>query len=144
MLVSDWKEIKFFKPTENWGEWEKIESNLIYMLDIFRERIATPVYISCGTQGRHSPNSYHYSGHAVDVLFPNKLMPDLAELSQQAKDMNFGGVGIYNNWDFHGVSTPGMHLDVRNGKQKLWIGIEGMYLPYNDVNLKRYFTDFKP
>ena len=117
-----------------------MDLNLILMLDKFREEIKTPIYVSCGTQGKHVSHSLHYSGNAVDVLFPNKLMEDLPTLCDTAEKIGFTGIGIYNCWNLNHVSTPGMHLDNRPGKIKKWIGLETMYLPYNEVNVKRYFS----
>ena len=136
-------QMKYFKISENWGDFKRMDEGLLYMLDAYRELVKTPIYISCGTQGRHVTGSLHYSGNAVDALFTHKLMADLPELAEKALSMSFS-VGIYNCWEYNGVSTPGIHLDNRMGKQKKWIGIEGMYLPWNDVNLKRYFLDFQP
>lgn len=137
---SDWAKLKHFKKSENWGSPEKMNTALVFMLDIFREVVKTPIYVSCGIQGKHVAYSTHYTGNAVDILFPNKLIEDLPELASEAEKVGFTGIGIYNCWELHGVSTPGMHLDNRPGKVKKWIGIETLYLPFNEVNVKRYFT----
>lgn len=136
----DWQEIKHFKPDERWGEWKKVDLALVCYLDSYRELVNTPIYISCATQGKHSPNSYHYQGKAVDILFPNKVLADLPYLVSAAEQIGFTGIGIYNNWHLHEVLTPGMHLDIRPGSLKKWIGIENLYLPYDEVNIKRYFA----
>lgn len=145
MNNANWLDIRHFKQDENWGDWKKIEATLIYLLDSYRDKIKTPIYVSCGTQGKHCVGSEHYTGEAVDILFPNKLMRDGGELAQEAEDSGFSSIGIYNCWKLQGVSTLGMHLGVRKVKAtKRWIGIESQYLPFNMVNIKRYFIDFIP
>lgn len=140
MLISDWQNIKYFKPTERWGDWTKIDSKVIYMLDILRGKLNTPIYVSCGTQGSHVAGSMHYQGKALDLLFPNLLMSDMPHVAQEAEDVGYTGIGLYSEWELHGVKTPGMHVDTRDGKTARWIGTDLGYLPFNQLNLRKIFS----
>lgn len=98
-----------------WGDPEKINPRLIYLLDQFREYLNRPVRINYGTQGSHSPNSQHYLGNAVDLY-----VPELSWKEQflAAVRFPFTGLGVYPFWN-----NPGLHLDVRSlqtGKKAMW------------------------
>jgi len=140
MTIANWSDIKHFKPTDiGWGDWRKIESRVIYMLETLRVKIATPIIVTSGSAGKHSPNSYHYQGLAIDCMFPNKLMPDGPAIAQAAEEVGFSGIGLYCEWELHGVKTLGAHFDCRPGRVKKWIGTDKQYLPATETNLKRYF-----
>jgi hypothetical protein len=69
-----WNRIKYFKPTENWGNPKKINGILLLTLDALREdaeSLNKKVYfkINCAfkTDG-HSRNSQHYVGKTPPIL----------------------------------------------------------------------------
>lgn len=138
MKATDWDSIRHFKASENWGDVSKINFQLVKTLDLFRDYIATPIQITCGTQGKHIENSMHYLGKAVDVVFPSIKKADLFDLFLCALRFSFGGVGIYPDWHPMG----GLHLDVRDAPFKAqWIGYNNgsgqIYLPMTKDNLKK-------
>lgn len=139
MEKSDWEKIKFFSFNENWGDASLIKVELVTKLDVFRGLIDTPIFISCGTQGVHAPNSFHYKGEAVDILFPKKSTPDIPLLAKSAMQCGFSGIGLYPHWKLSDREIGGMHLDIRSGKRKMWIGLANIYLPYSEDEVKKYF-----
>lgn len=139
MEKSDWSKIKHFTESENWGDTSLIKLELIQRLDAYREEIATPIFVSCGTQGKHAPNSLHYTGDAVDILFPKTGVSNIPMLAKIAIEHGFNGIGLYNSWKLNGVKIGGMHLDIRIGKRKIWIGLANIYLPYSEDEVKKYF-----
>jgi len=110
MKASDWAQIKFFKPTEAWGDVSKISFALVRELDSFRAYIDIPIQITCGTQGTHVEDSQHYLGLAVDVVFPSIDKKDLFDIYLAASRFGFKGIGVYPFWRPQG----GLHLDIRD------------------------------
>lgn len=130
MTEQDWQKSSYFKATENFGEPLKMEKELIEELNKFREKINTTIYISMGTQGKHCEGSAHYDGKAVDILFPRKKLSDVPDLFLEALRFNFFGLGLYANWMFNGEVKGGLHLDIRDAKERaMWIGVGREYLP---------------
>ena len=117
MTPEMWTKLKYFKPTENWGNPAMMDSNLIYILEFMRIYVNKPIQIHCGySLDGHSPQSFHYKGLAVDLHIVELNLLDqylVAEL------FDFRGIGVYPYWN-----TPGLHLDIRPsdeiGKQTRW------------------------
>jgi len=107
MTKEEWQEIEYFSPTENWGDPGKMDFRLICRLDLLREYIGVPIYIHCGTQGKHLAKSYHYMDpcKAVDCSCEDI---SLLDFYLSAERFVFGGIGIYPYW-----KRPGLHLDIR-------------------------------
>jgi len=122
MTLADWASLEHFKPTEAWGDPHRMSSDLVRELEAFREFIDTEVFILCGTQGVHSVNSQHYSGNAVDIIFPGEPLDALPDLLLASLRFDFVGIGIYPHWSIHGHVRGGLHLDQRPGLVKaLWL-----------------------
>lgn len=140
----EWNRVKFFKPTDNWGEVERIVPNLVYELDKFRTLVGSPVMITCGTQGTHEENSEHYKGRAVDIIVPDRKPSDLLDLALSALRLGFTGVGVYPKWKYNGKVTGGLHLDIREAAQRaFWMGVptpdgRQTYVALNRENLIRH------
>jgi len=133
MRKEEWEDFTYFHPQEAWGNPEKIDYWLVVELEGLRKFIGKPIIIHCGTQGKHTPNSYHYAGLAVDCHTEGI---SLLEFYLASERFNFGGIGIYPWWN-----NPGLHLDIRPvwpGKPRSrWGCIErGKYIPFDKDFLK--------
>lgn len=152
MTPQDWEQIRYFSPKENWGDPYKMEFGLIWLLDSFREFHGRPIFISMGTQGKHSPNSMHYVGKAVDLIIECGKSTKLDVILSLFR-FPFTGLGIYPDWQYHKFSRSlGVHLDCRvvtslprGITQAQWIGIkkphpsdENEYHPLCEDMLRRY------
>ncbi len=144
MTPNEWRSLKNFKPTENWGDSGRMSFPLLKALDEFRDAAGTPILVTCGTQGVHEANSQHYSGRAVDIVFPNLFPPRLFEMFLLATRFNaFTGIGIYPHWRVNGVIHGGLHLDVRDGDRcSYWMGVPDgpgqKYVSLTAANLVTY------
>ena len=123
-----WDKLKYFKRSENWGDPDKINNLLLSNLDKFREYIGVPVIITCGTQGQHVENSYHYQGLAVDIVIPERN-GRLLDMYLNALKFPFSGVGIYPDWRYDDARVGGLHLDMRGmdryyGLKATWLGVK--------------------
>ena len=142
--MSYWKDIRYFKPTENFGV---ISPVLVKILDAYRHTLGVPIYVSRGTEppGTHDfEDSAHYPdpqqngwGYAVDV-FPliHSSRVTLLDCFLLAVKYPFSGIGIYPYKKYlrhageRNILERGMlHLDVSphrrfNELQSLgyWIG----------------------
>lgn len=105
MTREEWGKIRYFSPRENWGDPERVEFWLVFLLDCLREFIGCPIVVHCGTQGIHTKGSYHYVGKAVDC---HAVGISLLDFYLAAERFPFGGIGIYPCWN-----NPGLHLDIR-------------------------------
>jgi len=128
MTWEEWKKIRYFSPRENWGDPEKIEFRLVFLLDCLRQFIGCPIIIHCGTQGTHTKGSYHYVGKAVDC---HAVGISLLDFYLAAERFPFGGIGVYPYWN-----NPGLHLDIRPlpGKRRpeaRWGRVNGEYVSLN-------------
>ena len=116
-----WKILEYFHRRENWGDPEKMNPNLMFMLDRFRRELPKGLWIKvhCGfdTMG-HSENSQHYLGNAVDFhVVGCHILEAESHLHKFLKSndlFDYVGLGIYPDWN-----NPGFHIDVR-GKYARW------------------------
>ena len=111
MTQEQWNQIKHFNPNEKWGNPEKMDFRLIWILDKLREEIGAPFIVHCGyeTNG-HESNSFHYSGQAVD--FHVNGIGLYTAWFELIKIWKLGGLGIYPHWN-----NPGFHLDLGSHRQ---------------------------
>lgn len=144
MTEIEWKTFKHFKSTENWGDPSKIEYELVDRLERLRYRLRQSIIVTCGTQGKHTINSYHYRGEAVDIIVPS-MRGFLFDLFIEAVRCNFTGIGIYPRWKYNNFTIGGLHLDIRNKEERaLWICVEDdaenrQYLPLTRLTLDEVF-----
>lgn len=132
-----WQTIKWFKPQEfgisthgpEVREREAMDNMnpvLIEKLDELRSKTERAIIIHAGfAVSGHSKNSWHYFGDAADLDIQDMQVFDQY---QAAREIGFGGYGLYPHWD-----NPGLHLDVRplkaNGDPTLWVCNErGIYI----------------
>jgi len=149
MTDEQWNCIKHFNPQENWGNPQKLDFQVIWVLDRFREKINKPCIISEGTQGKHSPTSQHYKGKAVDFIVQLRGLSKLNCLLELLR-FPFTGVGVYPHWRLNGnCDILGFHVDGREVTslsqgvvQARWIRVsengERKYIGFNEANLKKY------
>jgi len=131
MTLRQWNRLRYFSIFENWGDPFRMHSKLLFALDRLRAFIGYPCIIHCGTQGQHSPNSYHYKGMAVDCHFENVSLIDQWLAAERFPE--FLGIGLYPQWN-----NPGLHLDIRNTKMRArWIRLDSIYRPLDENTLKQ-------
>ena len=70
-------------------------------------------------QGKHTADSLHYQGKAIDLHMEGL---NLGQTARIAMRYFFGGVGLYPEWN-----NPGLHLDVRLNPTT-WIQRDGEYI----------------
>lgn len=90
----------------------KLHLTLLKKLSALREAIHCRLIINSGyrcksynRKAKGVPGSYHRLGFAVDVTVASMKM---SELLVFAKKIDFGGIGIYDNF---------LHLDIRSGHE---------------------------
>jgi len=120
--MTKWGRIHHFTEKENWGEPHLMNDLLLVRLDSFRNKVAAPFVVTCGTQGKHAPKSAHYTGYAVDGLFP-KHESNVLDMLHIAIRLNFHGIGYYPEWEYNGEKVGGWHLDVDPRRIAMWLGI---------------------
>ena len=130
MIDADWAKIKNFNKEEKWGNPHKMNKNLIFLLDNWREDhgIIFNVFNGWAKTG-HNKLSMHYLGDAVDGELKNTDMINSFLLANkydnyQLKENRFTGVGCYYGmWKRNNKYINGLHLDVRtinNNKIATW------------------------
>lgn len=126
-----WDKIKHFDQEENWGDWRKVNPQLIINLDKLRELANKPIVIHCAYATRgHSEHSQHYKGLAADLHIVGLNAVDQFLLAE--KSGLFTGIGIYPYWN-----NPGLHLDIRDGAFKRWAcNAAGVYTALNSKFLQ--------
>lgn len=146
MTLDQWNGIQHFKPSDSgFGDVSKIDYQIVSALDRYRDLLNVPILVTFGTQGVHLPDSQHYLGLAVDVVFPGQTLSALAGFFHQATTCGFfHGVGIYPAWKYQGIDVGGLHLDVRSsGGLHTWMGVPGdcgnqSYIAASPENFKLY------
>jgi len=129
-----WNLLKYFGEHENWGNSDKMDHDLLYMMDRFRGELPSGCWIKVhagfATTG-HSENSQHYKGKAVDfhVVGCHVLEAEshLHKFLKSHKIYDVVGLGIYPDWN-----NPGFHIDNR-GKYARWGYIGKDSISYNEA-----------
>ena len=132
---------KYFKPSE-FHDFDRMNSALLEELDKLREWLGSSIVITSSTDGVHEPNSQHYLGRAVDIMFPESKKT-LRQIYEQCLKMKFMGIGIYPNWKYFGKEIGGLHLDIRETKVRAqWMGVrksgKQTYIALSSQNLIQY------
>lgn len=129
MSKSFWDDLSYFRPTEGFGDPDKMNEAFMRKLDAFRGSLSHQIKILEGyaTNG-HAENSYHYQGLAVDCRLLDKKghISSLADHIIAAMKSPFGGIGIYT-WSPIG---PFLHLDDRliYERRRIWVcQVKGRY-----------------
>jgi len=134
MTADLWQNIRYFKPTDNFGDPLKMSMSLIFVLDRLREYVNKPIIIHCGYEQRDT-TSWHSEGLAVDLHIKGLSVVDQFLVTSR---FSFSGIGIYKCW-----KSPGVHIDQRPQKYAgmagaRWICLEhGKYLTFNGKNFKK-------
>lgn len=153
--MSAWDKVLYFKKdskTDNWGDPDLIEDELLLKIDRFRYACGSPVIITSGAGGKHREGSFHYKGQALDLIILNrpKIVHPIDAIFKAFK-CGFTGIGYYPDWRYHGMQVGGYHLDIgdRPGNRiGTWMGVlkpdsKGIklvrdYIALDHQNLKRY------
>ena len=112
MMLLDWGVLKYFKPyntVDNWGDPDKMDSELLMKLDDLREFVGMPIFVTSGY--RDGDPKEHGKGVAADVVCPNLSILDFYLAAER---FAFRGLGLYPHWSWDGIVTGGLHLDTRN------------------------------
>jgi len=150
MEVWDWSKCRFLRPNlGNWGDPHSMSADLVFAVDEFCFQEGVMPMVTSGTGGKHSKNSFHYKGQAIDVMFYNLKRYDLPRVMAAAMQYPaFTGVGLYSDWRFAKNFPPsgGMHFEqdatmaLPVVRKKLWVRTEdGDFAPTKEV-LTKYFT----
>src|SRR5687767_8066128 len=126
----DWKQIRNFNKSENWGDPQLLVFDFIHMVDQYRSFLGYRMVVSSGTQGEHGQSSLHPSGRAADFVFPELTPVRLFDCFLAATRFEFTGIGIYPHWKSDGRVCGGIHLERRDLSQMLeperkryWMGV---------------------
>lgn len=142
----NWELVRHFKPSENWGDADKMNPKLIYRLDSFRDHLKIPIVVTRGIGVSEFDHSQHPLGNAVDIVFPNRKLFHLIDIYHEACSFGFTGVGLYPHWHYHDRVVGGLHIDMRSLKQRqkaarwLCVLVNGKqtYIGFSYANLKKY------
>jgi uncharacterized protein YcbK (DUF882 family) len=118
MTREEWAKITHFKPdskVDQWGNPDKLDFELIQRLDAFRTYIGLPVLVTSGY--RPGGGSQHGLGKAVDFVVP-QWAGGLLDLYFEVERFNFNGLGIYRDWIYQGKHIYGIHIDMRDIKDR--------------------------
>lgn len=112
--VMKWNSIRHFKAAEFGKNWHLLDFDLVVLIDRMRELVGCPIHINCAwADDGHSKKSQHYLGRAIDCFIGGI---SLLDAFQAAEEIGFKGIGVYPHW-----RNPGLHLDIREGKQIRWV-----------------------
>lgn len=110
VVTVDWAKIAHFKPTDNWGNIERVNPALIYALEAFRKFVNCPIILNnayrAGDKGEHG------KGNAADIVVAGLHVVD--QFLAAEKSGLFCGIGIYPYWN-----RPGIHVDL-GGRGRRW------------------------
>jgi uncharacterized protein YcbK (DUF882 family) len=104
MQSADWNRLRYFDPTENWGQPDGMDWTLLQALEELRQFIGQKIIIHCGKEPR--PRGWHPTGRAVDLHIEGLDL--LSQWLAAARFTAFHGIGVYTWW-----THPGLHLDTR-------------------------------
>lgn len=137
-MISKWDELRYFTPSERWGNPDKMDRDFLVKLDGFRHAVGLSFQVLEGyaTTG-HAPKSLHYEGRAVDGRFlRDGKAVEMDELVYLSFLSPFTGIGLYS-W---GASGPFVHFDDRtlaNGRKAVWVSHkQNVYEPFTKDSLK--------
>ena len=138
-----WKLLKYFYPNEAWGEAEKMDFQLLVLMDQFRESLPSgfKVKIHRG-YSNDNPKSLHYIGKATDF---HVVGCGFIEAEYHLKNFLFRRdlmmeveYGIYPDWNdpgfhvglqFKGGSWCGRYVKVQKGNADI---TEQRYIGYKE------------
>ena len=134
MTKNEWNQIEHFDPKEKWGDSEKMSFELLKRLDALREFCGHRIIIHCGyAVNGHTKDSQHYLGRAADFHIAGVSLVNQYLLAER---FNFGGIGVYPEWN-----NPGLHCDVRHKDheepQDRWVRIRGQYRILTEAILRK-------
>ena len=133
-MANIWKELRYFKKKE-FEDPDKIDYELLMLLDKFRAWVRKPINIHCAYEKRDNPSSQHNYGRAVDCHIVGLSLFD--QMMAALKFCDWTGVGVYPDWN-----SPGLHLDIRNikppKKKKTWMKKNGSYIALSEKNILNY------
>lgn len=135
MNPNQWGRIRYFAPTERWGDPARMNFDLLQALDRLRARVGRVIKIHCGYDQR--PSGQHPKGRAVDCHIVG-LSPMLQFLAA-IRHREFTGIGLYLWWN-----NPGLHLDnrpLRYGEPRALWGSpgKGVYVPMDAAFMAKVF-----
>lgn len=108
-----WNSIRHFKANEFGIGWEKLDFDVVVLIDRLRDYIKCPIKINCAwAKDGHSKKSQHYIGRAIDCVAKDI---SLLDFYLAADAVGFTGIGAYPFWN-----TPGLHVDIRDGDPIRW------------------------
>lgn len=109
----------------------KIAPELMDAIEMFVQHFKKPLKfitensIYClKSEQTHSPNSYHYTGEAIDFYIDGCTPLELAQFAE--KNPNIRGIGIYRGWDHKNQESEKppvarhIHMDVRKSMYRYW------------------------
>lgn len=134
-----------FSKSEDWGDADAMHEPLLRELDKLRTYLSLPIIITCGTQGFHAKNSWHFKGRAVDFIIPNTQGKSSLDLTFDVLRFGFTGVGVYSSWKYQGKQVLGFHVEIAEPKpqqKKLWLSIldqfaRQSYVAMSEENFKK-------
>ncbi len=130
-MSTDWSKIKYFSKSEWEPSADKVNPELILIMDAMREFARKPIAIHCAYDlSGHANKSQHYLGNAVD--FHIMSLP-LMEQFLIAEKFRPTGLGLYPYWN-----TPGLHFDLRPLRPTIvaarwWRDSDGSYHGLNSI-----------
>lgn len=131
MKVSEWK-LKYFKPSE-FQYPEKMDDELLIYLDMLREEVDKPIIIH--SDYRPGDKGQHGLGLAVDIHIKDMNVIDQFLCAERTG--LFKGIGVYPRWN-----NPGLHLDIRKGKNARWgCWTTNYYVPFDMPFIKRILNE---
>lgn len=111
-----WDKLDHFARWEWKDDPDKASPELVLIMDRLRAFAGVPIHIHvCWAQDGHAPQSYHYTGQAVDFRFGNGLTP-LEEFAAICAIPEFMGIGYYPLWG----PRSGWHVDIRQQATRLY------------------------
>lgn len=126
----DWSRVRHFAKREWRTDPNKVDPQLVYLVEQFRVYVNRPVriHVAYETKG-HTEGSDHYTGKAVDLHVEGL---DLLNQWIAAERFPFMGIGLYPFW-----KDQGLHLDVGkpvksfllDGGRRWWRDKNGVYQP---------------